>query len=109
MDINFNGHIFGGWILSQMDVAGGVVAARRCGGVVATVAIEGMEFHKPILVGDWLSLYCDIVRVGRTSMSVKIESLARRREGDEEVKVTEGLFIYVALGADGKPRPIDGG
>ena len=106
-DINFNGHIFGGWILSQMDIAGGVVASRRAGGTVATVAIEGMEFHRPILIRDWLSVYCDIVAVGRTSISVKVEISVRREGDDEEKMVTEGIFIYVAIDENTRPRPID--
>ncbi|MFQ5534825.1 MAG: acyl-CoA thioesterase [Sphingomonadales bacterium] len=107
-DINFNGNIFGGWILSQMDIAGGLVASRRAGGPVATVAIEAMEFHQPIRVGDWLGVYCDIEKVGRTSIAVKIECLVRRGTEDDELKVTDGRFVFVALGDDGKPRPVDG-
>ncbi len=109
LDINFNGHIFGGWILSQMDIAGGVVATRRAGGPVATVAIEAMEFHRPILMHDWLSIYCDIVRVGRTSIEVRIEIMVRRATETVEKMVTEGTFIYVAIDENTRPRAVDGG
>ena len=106
-DINSNGHIFGGWILAQMDIAGGITAGRRAGGPVATVAIESMKFHQPILLGDILSLNCTIPRVGTTSVSVEIEVIANRRSTGENIKVTEGLFTFVAIDADGRKRPVD--
>lgn len=106
-DVNINGDIFGGWVLSQMDVAGGVVAARRASGPVATIGIEAMKFHRPVLVGDEVSLYATVIRVGRTSIRVKIDTWARRGFGAETVKVTEGLFTYVAIGPDRRPRPVD--
>lgn len=106
-DINHNGHIFGGWILSQMDVAGGVAAGRRAGGAVATVAIEAMTFHRPVLVTDWLSVYTDISRIGRTSITVEIEVKVMRRGATEEVTVTRGTFIYVRIDANGRPLAID--
>ena len=105
-DANGNGDIFGGWVLSQMDMAGGSVASRRAQGRVATVAITGMTFHHPVLVGDEVSCYCAIERIGRTSMTIKIESWARRWGGFEPIKVTEGLFTFVALGPDRRPRPV---
>ena len=106
-DINANGHIFGGWVLSQMDIAAGIVASRRAKGPVATVAIEAMEFIAPIHLRDLISVYADIERVGRTSMGVKIEVIAERDLGETQVKVTEGLFTFVALDANHQPRPVD--
>jgi acyl-CoA thioesterase YciA len=106
-DINANGHIFGGWILSQMDIAAGIVASRRSKGPVATVAIEAMKFLEPIHLRDLISVYAEIERVGRTSMGVRIEVMAERDLGATEVKVTEGLFTFVALDANHRPRPVD--
>ena len=105
-DANPNGDIFGGWVLAQMDLAGGVVAARRAGGRMATVAVEAMRFHAPIAIGDLVTCYARVVRTGRTSITVAIETWARRRRGSEEVKVTEGTFIYVAIDEEGRPRPL---
>ena len=106
-DINSNGHIFGGWVLSQMDIAAGIVAARRANGAVATVAIERMEFIAPIELRDLISVYADIERVGRTSMAIRIEVVADRDRGDRQIKVTEGLFTFVALDEQHRPRPVD--
>src|SRR5512142_1820818 len=106
-DINANGHIFGGWVLSQMDIAGGIAASRRANGSVATVAIEGMHFIEPIHVRDVISVYAEVERVGRTSMGVRIEVIATRDRGATEVKVTEGLFTFVALDEQYRPRPVD--
>jgi acyl-CoA thioesterase YciA len=106
-DINANGHIFGGWVLSQMDIAGGIAASRRSQGPVATVAIERMEFIAPIHLRDIVSVYAEVERVGRTSMGVRIEVIATRDRGATEVKVTEGVFTFVALDADHRPRPVD--
>jgi len=106
-DINANGHIFGGWVLSQMDIAGGIAASRRSQGPVATVAIERMEFIAPIHLRDIVSVYAEVERVGRTSMGVRIEVIATRDRGATEVKVTEGVFTFVALDADHHPRPVD--
>jgi acyl-CoA thioesterase YciA len=106
-DINANGHIFGGWVLSQMDIAAGIVASRRARGPVATVAIEAMKFLAPIHLRDLISVYAAIERVGRTSMGVRIEVIAERDFGATEVKVTEGLFTFVALDSDHRPRAID--
>src|SRR5215207_5159419 len=96
-DINANGHIFGGWVLSQMDIAAGIVASRRADGPVATVAIERMEFLAPIHLRDLISVYAEVEKVGRTSMQIRIEVIASRDRGATEVKVTEGLFTFVAL------------
>jgi acyl-CoA thioesterase YciA len=89
-----------------MDLAGGVPAVRRAEGRVVTVAVEAMRFHAPIAVGDLVTCYARVVRSGRTSITVAIETWARRRRGSEEVKVTEGTFIYVAIDDDGRPRPL---
>ena|SRR5438309_967661 len=106
-DINANGHIFGGWVLSQMDIAAGIVASRRAKGSVATVAIEAMEFIAPIHLRDLISVYAKVERVGRTSMAVRIEVVAHRDLGATEVKVTEGVFTFVALDRDNRPRSVD--
>ena len=106
-DINANGHIFGGWVLSQMDIAAGIVASRRANGRVATVAIDAMTFIEPIHLRDLISVYAHVERVGRTSMTVKIEVIAERDLGATQVKVTEGVFTFVALDADHRPRPVD--
>ena len=105
-DINANGHIFGGWVLSQMDIAAGIVASRRADGPVATVAIEAMKFIGPILLHDVISVYARIERTGRTSMGIRIEVIASRNRGTEEVVVTEALFTFVALDEDNRPRPL---
>jgi acyl-CoA thioesterase YciA len=106
-DINANGHIFGGWVLSQMDIAAGIVASRRARGPVATIAVEAMKFLQPIHLRDVISVYAEVERVGRTSMGVRIEVMAHRDLGSTELKVTEGLFTFVALDANHRPRPID--
>jgi acyl-CoA thioesterase YciA len=106
-DINANGHIFGGWVLSQMDIAAGIVASRRADGPVATVAIEKMEFIAPIHLRDLISVYAHVERVGRTSMGVRIEVIATRDRGATNVKVTEGLFTFVALDEQHRPRLVE--
>ena len=106
-DINANGHIFGGWVLSQMDIAGGIVASRRARGQVATVAIDSMEFIAPILLHDLISVYADIERVGRTSMTIRVRVLATRDGGATDVPVTEALFTFVAIDANARPRPVE--
>jgi len=103
-DINANGHIFGGWVLSQMDIAAGIVASRAAEGSVATVAIDAMEFIEPILLHDLISVYAWVERIGRTSISIRIEVIATRDRGREEVKVTGGLFTFVALDEHHRPR-----
>ncbi len=105
-DTNPSGDIFCGWLMSQMDIAGGIAANARGRGRVVTVAVEGMEFHLPVNVGDLVSCYTDIVRVGRTSITVHVETFARRRRGGETVKVTEGTFVFGALAGDGRPRRV---
>lgn len=106
-DLNVNGNIFGGWVLSQMDLAGADVAARRAGGNVATVAIEGMTFHTPIEVGDVVSIYTEITKVGRSSITVELDVFAERGVERETHKVTEGTYIFVAIDKDNQPRPVD--
>ncbi|MBB5684259.1 acyl-CoA thioesterase [Sphingobium boeckii] len=105
-DINSNGHIFGGWVLSQMDIAGGIVAARTAQGATATVAIEAMAFIAPIHMGDVISVYANVERRGRTSMGIKIEVIASRGPREDKVKVTEGLFTFVALDENHRPRAL---
>jgi acyl-CoA thioesterase YciA len=105
-DINSNGHIFGGWVLSQMDIAGGIVAGRVAKGPCATVAIEAMKFITPILVRDIISVYAHVARRGRTSVSIKIEVIATRDGGATDVKVTEGIFTFVALDDEARPREL---
>ena len=106
-DINANGHIFGGWVLSQMDIAAGIVASRRANGPVATIAIDRMEFLAPIHLRDLISVYAHVESVGRTSMKVRIEVIASRDRGATEVKVTSGLFTFVAIDDQARPRPVD--
>ncbi|MEQ1770677.1 MAG: acyl-CoA thioesterase [Devosia sp.] len=105
-DTNPAGDIFGGWVLSQMDTAGGIAAYERAKGRVVTVAVEAMTFIAPVKVGDVLCVYTSIARTGRTSITVAIEAWARRNRIAERVKVTEGAFVYVALGDDGKKRAL---
>jgi acyl-CoA thioesterase YciA len=107
-DANPNGDIFGGWLLAQMDLAGGNVAAQRAQGRVATVAITAMTFHLPVFVGDEVSCYAEIEKVGRTSITIRIETWVRRGRTGERVKVTEGVFTYVAIGDDRRPRAVPG-
>ena len=106
LDINSNGHIFGGWVLSQMDIAGGIVAAREAQGATATVAIEAMQFITPILLGDLISVFAKVERRGRTSLGIRIDVTADRGRGAEEVKVTSGLFTFVALDENHRPRAL---
>lgn len=105
-DINANGHIFGGWVLAQMDIAGGITATKVSRGPVATVAIDAMEFIHPILLGDVISVYARLERRGRTSMGIRIEVVASRDHGQANVKVTEAMFTFVALDENHRPRPL---
>lgn len=105
-DTNPGGDIFGGWLLSQMDVAGGIIAHRVAEGRTATVAVDAMKFHLPVHVGDVLCCYARVVRLGTTSVAVKVEAWAERRNSTVKVKVTEGLFTYVALDENRRPRPL---
>ena len=105
-DANPSGDIFGGWVLSQMDIAGGVTASQRARGRVATVAVTAMTFHLPVYVGDVLCVYTEIEKIGRTSITVALEAWALRGRLGERARVTEGRFVFVALGEDGRPRPV---
>ena len=108
-DVNQHGDIFGGWIMAQVDIAGGVLAARRARGRVATVAVNSFTFKQPVLVGDLVTFFAEVVRVGRTSVTVDVEVYAQRNPTDVvTVKVTEASLTYVAVGDDRKPRPIPG-
>ena len=106
-DMNGNGDIFGGWVLSQMDVAGGTVAARVAKGRVATVAITAMTFVQPIKVGDLVTIYGEVSKVGRTSITVALETMVQRRHDPAPIQVTHGTFVFVAIDDDGNPRPVN--
>ncbi len=103
-DVNVNGDIFGGWVLSQMDIAGGIVAGARAQGRVATVAVDAMKFIRPVKVGDVLCIYAKVLKVGRTSLGIGIEAWVLRDRIGAREKVTEALFTFVAIGQDGRPR-----
>lgn len=105
-DTNPNGDIFGGWLMGQMDIAGSSAAIQRAEGRVVTVAADAMAFHKPVFVGDEVSCYTRIERIGNTSIRVKVETWVRRMRTRDLVKVTEGTFVYVAVDKDGRPRPV---
>ena len=106
-DTNQHGDIFGGWIMSQVDIAGGVVAARHARGRVATVAVNSFTFKHPVLVGDLVTFFAEVTRLGRTSITVDVEVYASRNPKEEvTVKVTEATLTYVAVGADRRPRPL---
>lgn len=105
-DTNPAGDIFGGWLMAQMDLAAGNVAARRARGRCATISVEAMTFHHPVFVGDEVSLYSWIVGIGRSSIRIQVEVWRRERESETTMKVTEGLFTFVAIGPDRRPRPV---
>ncbi len=105
-DTNANGDIFGGWLLSQMDVGGGVFAAKVAKSRTVTVAIEAMNFRKAVYVGDLVSVYAHLVRIGRTSMTVRLEAWVLRRKEEQPILVTDGNFTYVSIDDDGRPQPI---
>ncbi len=105
-DTNPAGDIFGGWLMSQMDLAAGNLAALTARGRSATIAVEGMKFHRPVKVGDEVSLFAEIVRLGRTSMQIRVDAWRRSRESDDSEQVTEAVFTFVALDAAGRPRPV---
>jgi acyl-CoA thioesterase YciA len=105
-DTNPAGDIFGGWVLAQMDLAAGIVAGQRAHGRVATVAIDGMTFHRPVYVGDLVSCYAKVTRIGRSSITVQVDTFVLRSRTGDEVKVTEGHFTMVALDDQGRPRPL---
>ncbi|MDJ0993083.1 MAG: acyl-CoA thioesterase [Dinoroseobacter sp.] len=105
-DVNVNGDIFGGWVLSQMDIAAGIIAGERAQGRVATVAIDAMKFIRPVKVGDVLCIYADVERVGRTSMGIWLEAWVLRGRIGAREKVTEATFTFVAIDDEGRPRPV---
>jgi acyl-CoA thioesterase YciA len=105
-DTNPSGDIFGGWVLAQMDLAAGIVASQRAHGRVATAALDGMSFHRPIYVGDLVSCYARVDRVGRSSMTVLVDTFVLRGRTGDEVKVTSGRFTVVAIDEQGHPRPV---
>jgi len=105
-DANPSGDIFGGWVLAQMDIAGGITAERRARGRVATVAVTAMSFHLPVYVGDVLCIHAAIERVGHTSIEIALEAWALRGRDGRRVRVTEGRFVFVAIDAEGRPRPV---
>lgn len=105
-DTNPAGDIFGGWVMSQMDIAGAIAAVERVQGRVVTVAVEAMTFIAPVKVGDILCVYTEIERIGTTSITVNVEAWARRNRIADRVKVTDGRFVYVALGEDGQKRVV---
>ncbi|MCG6122787.1 MAG: acyl-CoA thioesterase [Microvirga sp.] len=106
-DTNANGDIFGGWVLSQMDQAGGIAGVERARGRVVTIAVEAMTFIRPVKVGDVLCVYTEVESVGRTSMRIHIEAWARRFREELREKVTVATFTFVAIDDEGRPRPID--
>ncbi len=106
-DANADGDMFGGWILAMMDLAGAVPARKRAGNRIVTVAVENIVFHKPVFIGDLLECYAHIEKVGNTSMTIKVETFVERRESELREKITEGRFVYVAIGPDRRPIPID--
>jgi acyl-CoA thioesterase YciA len=107
-DSNANGDIFGGWIMAQVDLAGAVLPARIAKGRIATVAVNQFVFKQPVSVGDLLSFYAEVVRVGRTSITVNVEVYAERNPADPQiVKVTEANVTYVAIDGKGQPRPVE--
>ncbi|MBL8738538.1 MAG: acyl-CoA thioesterase [Planctomycetes bacterium] len=108
-DTNPAGDIFGGWLMIQMDLAAGSAATRRARGRCATVAVDGMAFHSPVLVGDEVSLYAVVTKVGRTSMQVHVEAWRRSRAEERRQIVTEAAFTFVALDDDRRPRPVPPG
>jgi acyl-CoA thioesterase YciA len=106
-DVNYHGDVFGGWIMSQVDIAGAILAVQRARGKVATVAVNSFVFKQPVYQGDVVSFYATITRIGHTSVTVGVEVYAQRKLGDEEVvKVTEANLTYVAIGDDRRPREL---
>ena len=105
-DTNANGDIFGGWLLSQMDVGGGIMASKIAGQRTVTVSIEAMTFRKPVYVGDVVSVHCEMVRIGRTSLTIRVEAWVTRRKESSTILVTDGNFIYVAIDENGHPQAI---
>jgi acyl-CoA thioesterase YciA len=106
-DTNPYGDIFGGWLMSIMDSAAGTVASRYSKGRAVTIAVDGMTFHKPVKIGDVVSVYADVVSTGRSSMKIEVSAWRRIRAGEETDRVTHAVFTFVAIGDDGRPRVIE--
>ena len=106
-DTNPAGDIFGGWLMSQMDLAAGSVAVQTARGRSATIAVDEIKFHRPVAVGDEVSLYAELIRVGRTSMTIRVRAWRRARHRDDSEQVTEAVFTFVALDENRQPRPVD--
>ena len=107
-DTNPYGDIFGGWLMSMMDSAAGTVAARYSKGRAVTIAVDGMTFHRPVKIGDVVSVYANVISVGRSSMKIDVSAWRRIRAGEETDRVTHAVFTFVAIGDDGRPRVIGG-
>lgn len=107
-DTNQNGDIFGGWLLGQMDIGGGIFSSKTADGRTVTVAVDGMTFHKPVYVGDVVSVFAELIRIGTTSITVHVEAWVIRRNETNLMKVTEGNFTYVAVDDNDRPRPVRG-
>ena len=105
-DTNPYGGVFGGWLMSQMALAAGSLASRHARGKCVVVAADGLSFTGAMGVGDELSVFAELVKQGRSSMTIAVEAVARERDGDRETKVASGVFTFVALGADGRPRVV---
>ena len=105
-DANYSGDIFGGWIMSQVDIAGSIPAARLARGRIVTIAVNSFLFKQPVMIGDLVSFYAEVARVGRTSITVDVEVYAQRRSLHETVKVTEATLTYVAVDDKRRPRPV---
>ena len=105
-DTNANGDIFGGWVLSRMDQAGGIAGVERARGRVVTIALDGMKFIRPVRVGDVLEVFSEVESIGRTSMKIHVEAWVRRFQTHVQEKVTDATFTFVAIDDNGKPRPI---
>ena len=105
-DANANGDIFGGWMMSQMDLGGSNLAGRIAHGRIATVAVDAMSFIRPVKIGDEVSVYAELLKVGRTSIQVNVEAWRRARDSASERRVTKAVFTFVAIDSEGRPRPI---
>ena len=105
-DTNPYGGVFGGWLMSQMDLAAGTIAARVSKGRASTVSVEEIQFHRPVLVGDEVSLYAEMLKIGRTSMRIRVRAWRRARHQEETQQVTEAIFTFVALDDHARPRPV---
>ncbi|MBM7405872.1 MULTISPECIES: acyl-CoA thioesterase [Sphingomonas] len=106
-DANPYGDIFGGWLMSQMDMAAGLTAARHARGRAVTIAVEAMQFHAPVAVGDEVSVYAELVKTGRTSMTIEVEAWRRGRHVEEQCRVTQARFVFVAIDENRRPRSIN--